>query len=146
MTFDKFKLDERILDAISYMGIEKPTPIQELSIPEILNGKDILACAQTGTGKTAAFILPVLHKLIQKKSTGINALIIVPTRELAIQIDQQIQGISYFVKVESFAKLVGVSTNTIRLFMRDKRKLQVETWKKLDDFFTQREKNSIDKS
>jgi superfamily II DNA/RNA helicase len=83
------------------MGIETATPIQELAIPEILKGNDLIACAQTGTGKTAAFILPVLDKLIDKRKKGINTLIIVPTRELAIQIDQQIQGFSYFVSANS---------------------------------------------
>ncbi len=100
MTFEDFKLDEQILEAISYMGIEKPTPIQELAIPEILKGNDLLACAQTGTGKTAAFVLPILHKLVHEKSEGLNTLIIVPTRELAMQIDQQIHGISYFTNTE----------------------------------------------
>src|SRR3989304_4214413 len=107
MTFDKFKLNKLILDAISYMGIEQPTPIQELSIPEILKGNDLMACAQTGTGKTAAFILPVLHKLISDKHTGLNTLIIVPTRELAMQIEQQIQGITYFTPVRSIAMYGG---------------------------------------
>jgi superfamily II DNA/RNA helicase len=101
MKFNEFNLNEKLLEAISYMGIETATPIQEKAIPEILNGKDIIACAQTGTGKTAAFILPVLNNLIDKKHKGINTLIIVPTRELAIQIDQQIQGFTYFVSASS---------------------------------------------
>ncbi len=105
MTFADFGLDEQILEAISYMGFENPTPIQEMSIPEIIDGNDLIASAQTGTGKTAAFVLPVLHKLIsrQSKSKGINTLVIVPTRELAMQIDQQIQGIAYFSSIESIA-------------------------------------------
>jgi superfamily II DNA/RNA helicase len=101
MKFNEFNLNEKLLEAISYMGIETATPIQEKAIPEILNGKDIIACAQTGTGKTAAFILPVLNNLIDIKHKGINTLIIVPTRELAIQIDQQIQGFTYFVSASS---------------------------------------------
>ncbi len=63
MKFTDFKLDERLLDAIDYMGYEKATPVQELAIPEILDGNDLICCAQTGTGKTAAFILPILNKM-----------------------------------------------------------------------------------
>src|SRR5688572_6539722 len=85
------------------MGFEKPTPIQEFSIPVILQNKDLIACAQTGTGKTAAFVLPILNKLKDKKESSIDTLIIVPTRELAVQIEQQIQGLSYFVSVGSVA-------------------------------------------
>ena len=101
MKFDEFKLKDELLKAISYMGFEKATVIQQQAIPQILNNRDLIACAQTGTGKTAAFVLPILHKLAGKNRTGIKALIIVPTRELAIQLDQQIQGLSYFVPVNS---------------------------------------------
>ena len=83
------------------MNFEKATPIQEQAIPQILNGKDLIACAQTGTGKTAAFILPIIDKLVTQPHKGTNTLVIVPTRELAIQIDQQIQGFSYFTPVHS---------------------------------------------
>lgn len=107
MKFEEFDLHDDILDAISYMGFEKASPIQEKAIPLILNNKDLLAFAQTGTGKTAAFILPVLHKLITHKTEGINTIVIVPTRELAIQIDQQIQGFSYFLPVDSVALYGG---------------------------------------
>ena len=101
MTFDELELNHELLDAISYMGFKEPSPIQEKAIPEILNGKDIIACAQTGTGKTAAFLLPVLHALIENPSDHTKVLIIVPTRELAVQIDQQIQGIAYFSEIDS---------------------------------------------
>jgi superfamily II DNA/RNA helicase len=79
------------------------TPIQALAIPKILENKDLIACAQTGTGKTAAFILPILNKLVGKEDCTIDTLIIVPTRELAIQIEQEIQGLSYFISVGSHA-------------------------------------------
>ncbi len=101
MKFNEFKLNESILEAIEYMGFEKATPIQESSIPQIINGKDLIACAQTGTGKTAAFLLPILNKLSNSTSSGINTLIIVPTRELAIQIDQQIQGFAFTLSISS---------------------------------------------
>lgn len=101
MKFEELGLHESILEAISYMGFETATPIQEKAIPLILEGRDLIACAQTGTGKTAAFVLPILHKLAVKNDNTTNTLIIVPTRELAIQIDQQIQGFSYFVNADS---------------------------------------------
>lgn len=103
MTFDEFGLDEGILEAISYMGFKKATPIQEQALPLIMAGKDLIASAQTGTGKTAAFILPVLHNAVQNKHSGTHTLVVVPTRELAIQIDQQIQGFAYFTNTESIA-------------------------------------------
>jgi len=85
------------------MGFENPTPIQEQAIPIILNNKDLIGCAQTGTGKTAAFLLPVLNKLALHPTDTTNTLIIVPTRELALQIDQALQGFSYFTSVSSLA-------------------------------------------
>jgi superfamily II DNA/RNA helicase len=111
MTFEELKLNNKILEAISHMGFVNATPIQELAIPKILANKDIIACAQTGTGKTAAFILPILDKLIGKEDNSISTLIIVPTRELAIQIDQEIQGLSYFVSVGSIAIYGGGDGN-----------------------------------
>lgn len=109
MKFTELQLNESILEAIDHMGFENATPIQQFAIPKILEGKDIIACAQTGTGKTAAFILPVLNKLTGKEDTSINTLVIVPTRELAVQIDQEIQGLSYFVSVGSMAIYGGGS-------------------------------------
>lgn len=107
MKFTELNLDEQLLEAISYMGFETATPIQAQAIPLILDNRDILACAQTGTGKTGAFVLPILNKLVGKEDSNINTLIIVPTRELAIQIEQQIQGLSYFVSVGSKAVYGG---------------------------------------
>jgi superfamily II DNA/RNA helicase len=104
MRFDEFDLHDEILDAIDYMGFNDATPIQEQAIPLILENKDLLAVAQTGTGKTAAFILPVLDKIANKTGgDSINTLVIVPTRELALQIDREIQGFSYFLSANSVA-------------------------------------------
>jgi superfamily II DNA/RNA helicase len=103
MKFTELALKDEVLEALSYMGFENATPIQEKSIPIILANQDIIACAQTGTGKTAAFVLPILNKLVGKEDSCIDTLIIVPTRELAIQIEQQIQGLSYFLSVGSKA-------------------------------------------
>lgn len=101
MTFKELGLNEQMLEAISFMGFDKATPVQELAIPAILRGDDLIACAQTGTGKTAAFVLPVLNNLTADHKHETSVLIIVPTRELAIQIDQAIQGFTYFTPVES---------------------------------------------
>lgn len=111
MTFKEIGLDDKILEAISYMGFEKASPIQEKAIPEILKGRDLIACAQTGTGKTAAFMLPLLHKMATEPHIGTSALVIVPTRELAVQIDQQIQGFAYFVPASSMAIYGGGTGN-----------------------------------
>lgn len=101
MKFNELGLNDQVLEAIDHMGFENATPIQQFAIPEVIANHDLLACAQTGTGKTAAFILPILHKLTGKEDSSINTLILVPTRELAIQIEQEIQGLSYFVSVGS---------------------------------------------
>lgn len=103
MTFKELGLHDDLIDSISYMGFEKATPIQEQAIPKILEQKDLIACAQTGTGKTAAFVLPIIDRLSRADIKGINTVIIVPTRELAIQIDQQIQGFTYFTSINSMA-------------------------------------------
>ncbi len=105
MNFKELGLSDDLIDSISYMGFEKATPIQEQAIPKILDRKDLIACAQTGTGKTAAFILPIINKLSQKEASNdsINTVVICPTRELAIQIDQQINGFTYFTSISSIA-------------------------------------------
>ncbi len=107
MKFTALNLKDELLEALSYMGFENATPIQERAIPLILNNNDLIACAQTGTGKTAAFVLPILNKLAGRQESAADTLIIVPTRELAIQIEQQIQGLSYFVSVGSKAVYGG---------------------------------------
>lgn len=111
MKFSELGLDDKLLEAISYMGFETATPVQEKVIPVILENRDLIACAQTGTGKTGAFVLPILNKLVGKKDHSIDTLIIVPTRELAIQIEQQLQGFSYFIPAESIAVYGGGSGN-----------------------------------
>lgn len=108
MDFTTFGLDPQIMEAISYMGYKQATPIQEQAIPIIMQGRDLIACAQTGSGKTAAFILPILHRLAQQPvDSGTNTLVLVPTRELATQVDQQIQGFAYFTGASSLAVYGG---------------------------------------
>lgn len=102
------------------MGFETPTPIQEQAIPIILSGKDLIGCAQTGTGKTAAFVLPILDKLSKNPTDKTDTLIIVPTRELALQIDQALQGFSYFTSVSSIA-IYGGSDGSV--FEKERRAL-----------------------
>ncbi|MBN2639283.1 MAG: DEAD/DEAH box helicase [Bacteroidales bacterium] len=110
MNFSELRLSETLLDALYYMGFDQATPIQEKAIPAIIDHKDLLACAQTGTGKTAAFILPVLDALHKSSSQHkTKVLVVVPTRELAMQIDRQIQGFSYFTHAESIAIYGGGS-------------------------------------
>jgi ATP-dependent RNA helicase RhlE len=101
LTFHEFGFHSRLLDGLDAMGFSKATPIQEQAIPVILNKQDLIACAQTGTGKTAAYVLPILHNIVSKENTTLNTVIIAPTRELAQQIDQQIEGFSYFLGVSS---------------------------------------------
>ncbi|MFO8129360.1 MAG: DEAD/DEAH box helicase [Bacteroidales bacterium] len=106
--FDVFDLDQRLLEGMEAFGFDEPTPVQIQAIPEILQGRDIIASAQTGTGKTAAFLLPVIHKILNAPSgKSIHTLVIVPTRELAMQIDQQLEGFSYYTPVSSIAVYGG---------------------------------------
>lgn len=123
MTFKELKLHEDVLQGLDAMGFEKPTPIQEQSIPIIIDNHDIIAVAQTGTGKTAAFLLPILHKISEQQiqEGQINTLIISPTRELAVQIDQQLEGLGYFTIATSMPVYGGGDGDG---FSREKRALQ----------------------
>ena len=101
MTFADFHFEAKLQDGLDSMGFSKPTPIQQQAIPVILQGNDLIACAQTGTGKTAAYLLPIMHRIMHTDHRHLNTLVIVPTRELAQQIDQQIEGFGYFTGVSS---------------------------------------------
>ena len=109
MKFSELKLNANVLDALDAMRFDECTPIQEQAIPIILEGKDLIAVAQTGTGKTAAFLLPILNKLSEggHPEDAINCVIMSPTRELAQQIDQQMEGFSYFMPASSVAVYGG---------------------------------------
>jgi superfamily II DNA/RNA helicase len=107
MIFDELGLSPEILESIDYMGFRETTPIQEQAIPVIMKGGDLIACAQTGTGKTAAFLLPVMNSIIEKRPVHTHTLVLVPTRELALQIDQQIQGLAYTLNITSIAVYGG---------------------------------------
>lgn len=109
MRFDEFDFQPALLDAIDSMNFRECTPIQEQAIPVLLEGHDLIGIAQTGTGKTAAYLLPVLDKLSDGgyPENAVNCLIMVPTRELAQQIDQQIEGFSYFTNISGTAVYGG---------------------------------------
>lgn len=109
MTFEQLNLINPILKALQEEGYTSPTPIQEQSIPIVLNGKDLLGCAQTGTGKTAAFSIPILQKLYKtEKNKGIKALVLTPTRELAIQIDESFKAYGRFTGIHHTVIFGGV--------------------------------------
>lgn len=109
MKFSELQLNDKVLEALDAMRFEECTPIQEKSIPIILEGRDLIAVAQTGTGKTAAYLLPILNKLSEEAhpEDHINCIVMAPTRELAQQIDQQMEGFSYFMPVSSVAVYGG---------------------------------------
>ena len=109
MKFSELQLNANVLEALEAMRFDECTPIQEQAIPLILEGRDLIAVAQTGTGKTAAFLLPILNKLSEGNhpEDAINCVIMSPTRELAQQIDQQMEGFSYFMPASSVAVYGG---------------------------------------
>lgn len=122
MKFTEFNFDSRLLEGIEASGYEDATPVQDQVIPLVLEGKDVIASAQTGTGKTAAFLLPLINNIISAplNHNSITALIIVPTRELAVQIAQNMEGLSYFTSVSSIAVYGGGDGNA---FIQEKKAL-----------------------
>ena len=120
MAFTKLSLIEPILKALTTEGYTIPTPIQQQAIPLVLQRKDLLGCAQTGTGKTAAFAIPILQILYEQKqlAAGIKVLILTPTRELAIQIDESFAAYGRFTGIRHTVIFGGVSqqnqTNALR--------------------------------
>ena len=116
MLFKDLNIIEPILKSIEEAGYEKPTAIQEKSIPAILDGKDILGCAQTGTGKTAAFAIPILQSIIEEKKVDnerkLKALIVAPTRELAIQIGENVTTYSKYLDIKSTVIFGGVNQSS----------------------------------
>jgi ATP-dependent RNA helicase RhlE len=118
MSFSSLGLSEPILRAVSERGYSEPTPIQKQAIPAVMSGADLLAGAQTGTGKTAGFVLPILHRLSDKSVKGpsegrppIRALILVPTRELALQVEESVRDYGKHLKLASMTMIGGVNIN-----------------------------------
>lgn len=114
MRFGEILTNDDVLDGLWDMHFDKCTHIQEKAIPIIMEGRDLLACAQTGTGKTAAYLLPVINEIVEKgyPQDVINCVIMAPTRELAQQIDQQLQGFAYFMPVTGMAVYGGTDGYT----------------------------------
>ena len=112
MRFEDYNIRAEIKRGIAQLGLKKPTDIQYKAIPNILNGEDVLAIAQTGTGKTAAFAIPLLSILSRKKrrerGDGIRAIVMAPTHELALQINQVINAIGKYTKLKSICLVGGV--------------------------------------
>ncbi len=113
ISFDSFAFESSLQEGLFSMGYKNATPIQTEAIPIIMQGHDLIACAQTGTGKTAAFLLPVMNRILQQpaEKQALNTLIISPTRELALQIDQLVEGLSYFTGISSIAIYGGGDGN-----------------------------------
>jgi superfamily II DNA/RNA helicase len=125
LRFTEFGFHPDLLEGIEASNYENATPVQEQVIPPILAGRDIIASAQTGTGKTAAFLLPLIHRLLTHRIEGqVGALVIVPTRELAIQIAQHLEGLAYFTNISSIAVYGG---NDGSNFVAEKKALQTGT-------------------
>ena len=109
--FDKLALDPRLLSGIRDLGWADTRPVQSGVIPVALAGGDVIACAETGTGKTAAFLIPILQRFLNEPSplpSRTRALVLAPTRELAVQIEDQVQGLTYYTTVSSVAVFGGV--------------------------------------
>ncbi|MGA1197403.1 MAG: DEAD/DEAH box helicase [Candidatus Latescibacterota bacterium] len=139
-SFNNLSLHKSILRALSDEGYHTPTPIQQKAIPEVLAGKDLVAVAQTGTGKTAAFSLPLLHQLQAQKPGGprrIRALILTPTRELALQIDESLRTYGQHLPLRTTVLLGGVSAHQQIKSLRQKPDILVATPGRLLDLFNQ---------
>ena len=108
MPFSVFKLHPDLLKGVKELGFTRATPIQEQAIPPALEGRDLLACAMTGSGKTAAFLLPILHRLMSKPRGTTRALVLTPTRELAAQIDEHLSQLAVHTPLSGAAVFGGV--------------------------------------
>jgi len=141
MPFSKLGLSRPILQAISEQGYQKPTPIQEKAIPAILKGRDVIAAAQTGTGKTASFVLPILESLKdapQVRAKRVRALILTPTRELAIQVEANVKTYSKHLQLTSLAMYGGVDDEPQKAALIAGVDILVATPGRLLDMYTQR--------
>lgn len=123
MSFDALGLNPEILRAVAEQGYVQPTPIQQQAIPAVLQGRDLMASAQTGTGKTAGFTLPLLQLLVQKEPHAkgrrpVRALILTPTRELAAQIGENVRDYSQYLNIRSLVVFGGVSINPQMMKLR----------------------------
>ncbi|MEG0691752.1 MAG: DEAD/DEAH box helicase [Oscillospiraceae bacterium] len=144
MKFEDLNLQSEILKAISQEGYETPSPIQEKAIPPALEGRDVLGCAQTGTGKTAAFALPILQNILKNpiennKPRKIRALVLTPTRELALQIAESFQTYGRYTDINCMVIFGGVSANPQIAQLRDGTDILIATPGRLNDLINQKE-------
>lgn len=140
MSFEPLGLDSRLLKAVIKSGFLEPTAIQSQAIPVVLAGRDLMACAQTGTGKTAAFVLPILHKLLTQpaaRAAGPRALVLTPTRELAVQIGDAVEQLGHDCRVTSGSVVGGVSYGPQHRMLRKPLDILVATPGRLLDHIEQ---------
>ena len=138
LNFEQFNLDPRLLKGVKYAGYETATPIQEAAIPAALRGRDIIGTAQTGTGKTAAFVLPILQRLLDGPRGMPRALIVTPTRELAEQINQVVHALATGTRIRSATIYGGVTASRQIKALRDGVEILVATPGRLLDLMQQR--------
>ena len=138
MNFEQFNFDSRLMQGIKNAGYETATPIQEAAIPAALRGRDIIGTAQTGTGKTAAFVLPILNKLLDGPRGMPRALIVTPTRELAEQIHQVIRALSVGTRLRSATIYGGVTASRQIKALKDGTEILVACPGRLLDLIQQR--------
>ncbi|MGL6013340.1 MAG: DEAD/DEAH box helicase, partial [Shewanella oncorhynchi] len=141
MPFSKLGLSDPILRAITELGYSQPTPIQEKAIPVILKGKNLLAGAQTGTGKTASFVLPILQMFAEMpkiRAKRVRALILTPTRELAVQVEDNIAKYAKYLPLTSMAMYGGVDATPQKQRLIEGVDILVATPGRLLDMYTQR--------
>jgi ATP-dependent RNA helicase RhlE len=131
--FETLPLDDRVLDGIRDLGYKEMTEIQEKAIPIALEGKDLIAASQTGTGKTAAFLIPMLDRLVRLPEGDTRALILTPTRELALQIDERLSGLAYHAGVTSGCVVGGLSFGYQERIIREKTEILIATPGRLID-------------
>jgi ATP-dependent RNA helicase RhlE len=136
--FEDFNLTEPIIRAVRDEGYTEPTDIQRATIPEIMSGRDVIATAQTGTGKTAAFCLPMLDVLQRRKARGLRALVLTPTRELALQVDASLRTYGRYLHLRSSAILGGVSMKSQLGALQQRPDILVATPGRLLDLIRQR--------
>jgi ATP-dependent RNA helicase RhlE len=137
MPFEQLGLNPMLLKATKHIGWDEPTPIQAAAIPPALLGHDILGCAQTGGGKTAAFALPLIHHLLSLPKPGLRALVLVPTRELAIQVETSVKECGQFAHIKAAVVIGGDSYNTQMRHIKGGAQILVATPGRLIDHLRQ---------
>ncbi len=135
-TFENFGIGKSVMKALDEIGFHEPTPVQELAIPVIKSGQDILGIAQTGTGKTAAYLIPILMKLVKAEGVDPRALILVPTRELAIQVGEDIEELTKYTNIRSAAVFGGIGWTKHADLVKDGVDIVVATPGRLWDLYT----------